>query len=447
MTFNHNASYLLYVAGRVLHGGRMYVDIPEINPPLIIWLNMPVAWVAQYAGLADITVFRLAVVMLALLSIAASGLILRGMLNAHDFWAWIALGIYATIALPAYSFGEREHIALLCVLPYLAEAARRMEHQPCRRSVHIAVALVAALGLALKPHFLLVPLFIESTIVANTRRMPGAGVFAALALLSIYAIAVAWWTPAYFDMLRLLSGAYWSVSDSWLGFLAVPQFMCAALFVTIAWIARTNAPSLARSVSLAALGFAMAAIIQHKGWSYHWLPTLALSWILFGLVVSKALAHRGAAAPFIITALAAVLATWEWQHALKQGAQVNPNPRLLAPVIRELGGGPVIVFSSFEASFPLVTLPGIGTSSRFPTMTILGVAILDGNERAVRWIQQSFVSDFRRKPPHLLLVETDEEGKPVFDFVGYFAPLVPELAAYRKVRQAGKFQILAAPGG
>jgi hypothetical protein len=80
-------------------------------------------------------------------------------------------------------------------------------------------------------------------------------------------------------------------------------------------------------------------------------------------------------------------------------------------------------------------------------MTILGVAILDGNERAVRWIQQSFVSDFRRKPPHLLLVETDEEGKPVFDFVGYFAPLVPELAAYRKVRQAGKFQILAAPGG
>ena len=167
--------------------------------------------------------------------------------------------------------------------------------------------------------------------------------------------------------------------------------------------------------------------------------------MLFGLAVSKALAHRATVAPLVITALAAVLAAWEWQHALKQGAQVNPNPGLLAPVIRELGGGPVIVFSSFEASFPLVTLPGIGTSSRFPTMTILGAAMQSGNERAVRWIQQSFVADFRRQPPRLLLVETDADGKPVFDFVGYFAPFVPELAAYRQVRQAGKFQILAAP--
>jgi len=442
-TMNHNASYLLFVAGRVLNGARLYVDFPEINPPLIIWLNMPVAWLAQHAGLPDAYVFRFSVCALALASVAASGAILRNVLATPDFWAWHAMGVYVTIAAPGYSFGEREHIALLCVLPYLAEATRRMQGAPCSRGVQLAAALLAALGLGLKPHFLLAPMLIESSFMLKARRGPTAATIIAVAALAAYAGAVYWLSPNYFDMLRLLSTTYWNYADSWTGFVQVPEFMGAALLATIAWMVGSTAPALFRTVSLAALGFALAAIIQHKGWSYHWYPVLALCWLLFGLAVAKAVAYRQAASPVIITALAVIVSAWSLQQAIR--GRDNPNPALLAPAIRELGGGPVIVFSSFEASYPLVTMPGIGTSTRFPTMTILSATIHDRNARALRWIQQSFVSDFRRQPPRLLLVETGPDGVPVFDFVGYFTPFVPELASYRPVRQVGKFQVLQAP--
>ncbi|WP_395400043.1 hypothetical protein ACHMW6_22475 [Pseudoduganella sp. UC29_106] len=426
-------------------GATLYVDFPEVNPPLIIWLNMPCAWLAQHLGVADATVFRLMIATLGLVSVAWSGAILCRTLDKNDVWAWLAIGIYTVVVLPGYEFGQREHIAYLSVLPYLAEAACRLSGKRGSMVEHVAVALLAVIGVAIKPHFLLVPLLVEGAIISMTRRMPGTGVVVAMTLLVCYAASVHWLAPEYFNMLQLLAGSYWRNSEPWLGFVALPQFYCVAILLAITWFVRTKSRPVACVISFAVLGFALAAILQHKGWSYHWIPAMALGWILFGLAVSKAVAHRGAAVPLIITVLVAALASWNLLGAFRKGEKINPYPALLAPVIREMGGGPVIVFSNFEASFPLVTLPGIGTSSRFPTMTILGAVALDDNLKARKWIERSFVTDFRKQPPRLLLVETDERGIPVFDFVAYFAPLVPEISAYHKVRQVDKFQVLEAP--
>ena len=38
-----DVSWLLYVAERILDGARPYVDVVEVNPPLIVWLNVAVA--------------------------------------------------------------------------------------------------------------------------------------------------------------------------------------------------------------------------------------------------------------------------------------------------------------------------------------------------------------------------------------------------------------------
>lgn len=444
-TMNHDVSYLLFVAGRVVKGATLYVDFPEVNPPLIIWLNMPCAWLAQHLGVADATVFRLVIATLGLVCVAWSGAILCLTLDKNDVWAWLAIGVYTVVSLPGYEFGQREHIAYLCVLPYLAEAARRLSGKRGSQLEHVAVALLAVIGLAIKPHFLLVPVLVEGAIISMTRRMPGTGVVVAMILLVCYAASVHWLAPEYFNMLHLLAGSYWRNSEPWLGFVAVPQFYCVVLLLAIARLARPSSSPVACVISLAVLGFALGAILQHKGWSYHWIPAIALGWLLLGLSVSKAMAHRGAAVPLIIAALVTTLASWNLVGAFAKAEKNNPYPSLLAPVIREMGGGPVIVFSNFEASFPLVTLPGIGTSSRFPTMTILGAVALDDNVEARKWIERSFVTDFRKQPPRLLLVETDERGVPVFDFVAYFAPLVPEISAYHKVRQVDKFQVLEAP--
>ena len=51
-------AYLLYAAGRVLDGARLYVDVVEINPPLIVLLNMPAVLLARAAGLSDVLVYH-----------------------------------------------------------------------------------------------------------------------------------------------------------------------------------------------------------------------------------------------------------------------------------------------------------------------------------------------------------------------------------------------------
>jgi len=44
--------FLLYAARRVLEGAHLYRDVVEINPPLIIVLNLPIVLLARAIGLS-----------------------------------------------------------------------------------------------------------------------------------------------------------------------------------------------------------------------------------------------------------------------------------------------------------------------------------------------------------------------------------------------------------
>lgn len=445
---NHDVSYLLYIAGRLLQGATLYVDLPEINPPLIVWLNLPVAWLAQAWGVPEPQVLRVALLALGCGVVAWSGAILRGWLGRPMLVAWLVAALYVVLLLPGYAFGQREHIALMCALPYLAEAARRVDGQPVGRGAHLAVAALASLGMAIKPHFLLVALLVEGFAWLRVRRL-APGCLLAAALLLAYLGAVLLFAPAYRDMLRLLAGGYWAHSSGWLVFLRQPYFYATVVLLGLAAASRVEARTLPRVLLLASGGFAAAALIQHKGWSYHWLPALSLAWLAFALGIAQATRQRQwqghPLAPLIISAAVALASVLALAVAVSKGRLSNPNPSQLAPLIRELGGGPVIVFSNFEASFPLVTEPGIGSSTRFPTMTIVGAMEQGGNAASIAWVRRSFAEDFYRKPPRLLLIETREDGRPIVDFVAYFGRDVPELQQYRLVRRTPRFMVLAAP--
>ena len=55
-----DTGFLLYAAGRMLDGAHLYRDIVEINPPLILWLNLPVVWVARRLHVSDLHLYVLA---------------------------------------------------------------------------------------------------------------------------------------------------------------------------------------------------------------------------------------------------------------------------------------------------------------------------------------------------------------------------------------------------
>lgn len=55
---NHDAAWYLYVAGAWLDGKRLYVDILEVSPPVIVWLSAPAVALARLAGTSVGTTFR-----------------------------------------------------------------------------------------------------------------------------------------------------------------------------------------------------------------------------------------------------------------------------------------------------------------------------------------------------------------------------------------------------
>ncbi|HJV00527.1 MAG TPA: hypothetical protein VJ752_08270 [Burkholderiaceae bacterium] len=458
LPLNHDVAWLLALAGRVLEGARLYVDYPEVNPPLIVWLNLPVAWAAQLTGLTPATAVRLAVVALAGLALGASALLARGPIAAGGGAAMLALAAYVLVALPGYDFGQREHLALLFALPYLVEAAGRAGGAPASPGARLAVAAWATVGIALKPHFVLVPLLVEAVVLAHGRRRPGAGLALMAALLAAYGMVVLWLTPDYLPMMRLFARAYWHYgSDSWFDFLRVAQCQSALILVACHWALRPAPRATGHVLSAAALGFAVAAVVQHKGWSYHWYPVLALGWLLFAQAGAHAVARRAwrgrPLAPALAGALAILLAGLALLTAPRDGQRANPYPALLGPPIHALGGGPVLVLASpLRVAYPLVTEAGLSATARFPSMGMVAAAWRTGDEAVGGYLRRTLAQDVLARPPRLIVVESDPDSLPPgFDYLRYFGrePALERLfQSSRQVGAVGPFRILrVAPAG
>ena len=86
---NHDAGAVLQWSGRMLAGERLYVDINDVNPPLIYWLNLIPAEIAR---LADIPT---PVALIATLLATIAGMLL---LARPLFLALVPAGSFAALA-------------------------------------------------------------------------------------------------------------------------------------------------------------------------------------------------------------------------------------------------------------------------------------------------------------------------------------------------------------
>lgn len=448
---NHDVAWGLAMAKQVRGGARLYVDILELNPPLIVWLNMPVSAAAEWLHVAPGTVFRVVVLALALASIA----VVAAVLMSHESmrtWQLLSSPLcYAAVALAGYDFGQREHLASILALPYLAMALPRLNGESTQRSWRLFAAALAAIGFAIKPFFLLVPMLIEGLVVMQTRRRPDGSGYLIASVMVLYLVAVLQFTPEYLPLATMVSRVY---GAGYLGigpfdFLLAPNFRLAVICAVFAWIVRPPPRGMLCILSAAALGFAGAALIQQKGWNYHWYPAAAMSWLLFGLAGAEVAARQNrvstAALPSLVGIVMVCLSALALAVAPHKGELENPIPPLFTPVIRELGGGPVMVFSNaLRVAYPLVSQPGIGSSSRLPTVVLLSAAINARQPVFEKYLRDAIVADMVSKPPNLLIAEVAPWGlAPSLDFITYLSrdPLFArELSSFRVVREVAGFR-------
>ncbi len=404
-----DVSFLLYAAGQVLDGARLYVDLLEINPPLIVWLNLPIVAAARAVGMSEITAYRVAVTLL----LAASVLACRWVLRQHDAAGgaarrrgFLLLVVFALFVVPRLDWGEREHLVLTLTLPYLLLTVLRLRGDAVGWRPATAIGAAAAVGIAIKPQFVVLWFAREGLLaLAGPRRRPSLEGWVIVAAGGCYLAAVATLTPDYFPLVRELGGGYLRFIHNPLAVTALlgdgAAVALGALLLAAGLWRRATAPVLQAVLVAGIAGCYVAAVVQLKGWRYHFYPAIALAWMLVAVLAiclqrplvrwtDRLFAAAAGAGASVLAAALVIGCLAQSLRPLDPRYDADPSVGLLIPVVREHSAGhDLIVLSPNMASgFPLTTYAGARWPQRFqnlwPLVAAYDSAIADAAPLALR---------------------------------------------------------------
>ncbi len=278
-------AWLLYVARKWLAGQRLYTDLVEVNPPLIIWIYAIPAWIANAVGLPPkwLAVPGFATMVLGAAWWTANLLRDQGAIFARRTPVFCAIGTLL-LALPGVEFGQREHLMAASVLPYLAGMAIWLNGGSLPRRQGIAVGVLAGLGCALKPTYGLA--FVLPELVGWLRHRPVlraapvAGVIAAL----LYAVSILIFCPAFLDHAVPLALALYGGTDVTVLDLIqkATSLLLGDAVLCMIWLLCYRHPNQRTSFAEAmftvlmcfALGATAVYFLQGKNWFYHRIPAV-----------------------------------------------------------------------------------------------------------------------------------------------------------------------------
>lgn len=393
---NGDAAFLLYAAGRVLDGARLYVDLVEINPPLIVWLNLPIQLASRITDVTPMMMLRLCLVSVLVGSLFASRWVLRRTDCGNDVvWRRLVLLLlaFALFVLPRLDWGEREHVAMALLVPYVLLAAPRLERQGVSRFAAIAIGAMGALGMALKPPLALLWFAREGLVLRKAggrKLMPEAVTI--LAGGAAYILAVKAITPEYFGVVRQLGRPYGTFIHNSLGVTALlgdgAAVVLGAVLLAVALWRWVGKHQFLAALLAAIVALYLAAVIQLKGFRYHFLPSMGLSWVLLGLLASRAprswrqwtgrlFASIAASATITMAMTALIGCIRQAGDPLNPRYDSDPSVGQLIQVAKRFAGEPVAVISTNMASgFPLTNYAGTIWPLRFTHLWPL-VAVYD----------------------------------------------------------------------
>src|SRR5262249_23554986 len=207
-------AFLLYAGGRVLDGARMYRDVVEINPPLIVWLNVAIVGLARTLHLSNLLLYRLLTTLIlgGLLLYVRRIMLLYALTDAPLLRRYLqALLCIALFPLAGVDFGEREHLVIALHLPFVFLVVARARGRWVPDLEEACIGLLTGLGVALKPHFGLVWLALEwlrRRGAAPDRGHLTPATAAVLTSLALYLVGIVAFTPEYFVVAAVLGPAY-----------------------------------------------------------------------------------------------------------------------------------------------------------------------------------------------------------------------------------------------
>jgi len=412
-----DVAWQLWIGRQLNHGAHLYRDIIEVNPPLWFWMAMPVDRLSALVHVRPDRLLILLVGCAAAVALLATDRLIRvpEPLQRAILLAYSALIL---VAMPWADFGQREHIALIGAVPYAALIAARRRGDRVSPGLAIMVGVGAALGFALKHYFLVVPLFLETWLLAGQRKKwrpfrPETVAIAAVGLAYAAALLIA--ARDYFTIvLPMLLLAYGATGAKHVLDLFQPAVLTAlvtiAVLVASRRFLRSDASNLASALTVAAMGFAISYFVQAKGWTYHAVPMLGCSALALAACLSS-----GAKPPRLALLAAPALLCLPFTIAVQQAHRRPAFEDDVARAVQGMRAGDSVGFLSVDPSFGWhdVLQRGFRFPTRYMGFWMMQAVVTnqhhrDPDPRVVelgRRVVRDTVADLECTPPRRILIE------------------------------------------
>ncbi|MDH3700778.1 MAG: hypothetical protein OEU46_05645 [Alphaproteobacteria bacterium] len=480
---NLDVSWLLIASERLLAGGTFRNDFYEVNWLMAIMIYCPGVWLSQLLGIGVYT--GLVIFILTLIGgsvFAARQMLLQVIPEFPAATGFLTVAYAWILFFPHHFFGQREHLAMVLYLPFVIAAAGRAAGRPLVNPVaDVSVSAAAAIGILIKPHFILLPAAVFAMRLLRERSwrvllQPDVLTFLVFGI--VYLASIILFYPGWIDVANMALQVYSAYDKDWDALLQTAGTTTGLAVLILIGNRFSNLPLAAKSLifhlGITVVVGSIVFVLQRKGWSYQFLPAKISAALLIPVFL---VFHIAAAEPVkfrrpllgYFSALCAVLIgllpvgrdIWRDYHRLMR----YHNAPLTQAVRATMPGEPLFVFSAdVRDAFPMVLLEKRVWASRFPSLwpipgIVNGLAMASTAQQRERLqsLRQGMIektlTDFRRYRPGLVLVpielnkrwfETD------FDFLTFYRADPAFDAVWRGYRPAGRagnfeFYVRAAP--
>lgn len=441
-----------------LGGARLYEMVIEVNPPLNFYFTAPAILLADLFGISDRNgqyVLSAAILFASLVWCAS---IVRGVPGlSHGRQLALLAGVAVAMVVPALdSIGQREHMLVMLMMPWLL--GQLAVPRPTARD-EVPRAFVAALGMCLKPHFVLFPIAVTLVRMVRDRSIRPVLSAANLTFLAVglaYIGMVALVHPLYLTeivpMASQVYGAY-RVPPGLLLSVAYPVLLLILLPVVIGLMNRADRIGPGIFGAAAAAGLA-TYVLQGTGFGYHLIPLKSFALVACVLILLRAGRQSTFAVATAVTALG--LAGLSIKHGFpRYGAMAE-----VSSVADRLGDfdSMMTLGSSLFSGPPVALATEARWTSRYPANWLVPGA-MRGLERtdcaveaetcaSLRAIaarnRSDNIADLRDRQPDLVIVERNSFYFPRagFDWLAFMAEdpaWVTAFARYDQVAETRRF--------
>jgi len=422
-------AWLLYVARRWMAGRELYIDVVEVNPPLIVWISAVPLEIARWLD-ADPRFVAMPVFIAGVLGCAWWAATLsrpRGGIFADRLPVFAAIGS-ALLVLPAADLGQREHLLVAAFLPYLVLFARSLDGHKIPWGPAVVAGVLAGLGCALKPRYGAVFGALECVALTRGLRPWRVMPFAAGGAMILYAGLVAILCPAYLHRAVPMALALYGATDvSFLNLLSDSALLIAGEVVAIGllWLRRRSLADYTLMLTLVVFAAASTVVcfVDGKDWFYHRIPATIGTVLALALWIATEIVQRRwkIGLPLVAAGLAVAVFCVTSIRLLKPEAMEAVEPKQTAvdkleQILKAEHARTYIAFSEWIAlGFPVVNETGVTWASRFDSMWALKGEVwrarfdpaADREWPIARWVAHDFIAGC----PDVAVVDTRETTK------------------------------------